>query len=66
MLTLKQFLNCKNQNTIDYFNNLYKRFPIKNTQDESMKLYFNGLKMNNGKIPYEDDGLPELKIIWSF
>jgi hypothetical protein len=41
-------------------------FPIKNTRDESMKLYFNGLKMNNGKIPYEDDGLPELKIIWSF
>jgi hypothetical protein len=35
-------------------------FPIKNTRDESMKLYFNGLKINNGKICYKDDGLPEL------
>jgi hypothetical protein len=62
MLTVKQFLNGKDSNTIDYFNNLYKRFPVKNTRNESMKLYYNGL-LNNGKINYKEDGLPDLNFI---
>lgn len=62
MLTLKEFLNGKDQKTIDYLNCLYKKFPVKNTQEESMKLYYNGV-VNNGKIEYREDGLPALYLI---